>query len=164
LSRAKHVPPSAIRGAIRALPPVLWPIVKRLPAYLRLGWALARDRSIPRRYKAALLASALYSVSPAQIAVGMIPVVGQLDTVAFFLYGLRIALKHCPSDVRSRYLKRVHLPEEQLDDDLDKLVQAGARVARAVGERIFEELRFAGRIGVGFSKRMVGRIVGPRRA
>ncbi len=85
-------PPPA--GDVRAL---ILPIVKRLPAYLRLGWALSREPAIPWRHKTLLYLFPIYYVSPAHLLVHPIPVLGQIDGAAFFLLALRQALTHCPA-------------------------------------------------------------------
>src|SRR4051794_16239304 len=93
----------------------LWPIMKRFPAYLRCGWALIREPAIPLRHKSLLYGLVLYSVTPAHVIVGVIPVLGQVDNPLIFLLGLRQALSHCPPAVRRRHLERAGLAPEQVD-------------------------------------------------
>ncbi|HUR16989.1 MAG TPA: YkvA family protein, partial [Candidatus Limnocylindrales bacterium] len=66
-------------------------LVKRLPRYAKLAWALARDPSLSRVRRAAVMAAAAYVVSPIDLVPGFIPVAGQLDDVAVALAAIRLA-------------------------------------------------------------------------
>src|SRR5436305_2848730 len=84
----------------------LLPIVKRFPAYLRCGWALIREPAIPLKHKTLLYSVVLYTITPAHMVVGVVPVLGQVDSTLMFLLGLRQALAHCPPEIRRKHLKR----------------------------------------------------------
>jgi len=136
----------------------LWPIVKRLPAYLRCGWALIREPAIPLKHKALLYSVVLYSVTPANLIVGAIPVVGQVDNTLLFLLGLRQAFANCPPEIAARHLKRAGLDAGQLDQDLATIMTLARRALRR-GRR---EIRFAGRVAGGMSRRIARRLIARR--
>ena len=136
----------------------LLPIAKRFPAYLRCGWALIREPAIPLKHKTLLYSVVLYSVTPAHMVVGVIPVLGQVDSVLMFLLGLRQALAHCPPAVRRRHLERLGISPGQLDEDL-ATVMAIARRAIRRGRR---EIRFAGRVAAGLGRRVAVRLLTPK--
>jgi uncharacterized membrane protein YkvA (DUF1232 family) len=124
------------REALRAF----WTVVKRMPAYVRLVAALAKDPEVPHRARAVLAAGGAYMVSPIDLVPGVIPVAGQLDDLYVLLMAIRRAVRMCPPDVADRHLARLDLERETLDDDLAiirRLVRVGIESgARWVWRRI----------------------------
>ena len=107
-------------------------VVARLPRYLNLAQALARDPTVSRQHKSALALGIGYAVSPIDLIPGIIPVVGQLDDLAALLLGIRQALRGCPEEVAAAHLARVGLSQTALDADLRTVAVAGVwLVARA---------------------------------
>lgn len=137
---------------------VLLPILKRLPRYVRLGWALGHAPSIPKRHKVLLVSAALYPVSPASLAMAVIPVIGQADVIVLFLLGIRQALKHCPPEKASQILARVGLEEGQLEADLSAVGMLVRRAARNAGQDLGGRLRFGARVAGGFARRAAQRM------
>ncbi len=140
------------------------PIMKRLPRYLRLGWALLRDPEIERRHKLFLYSAIVYAVTPVNLMTSAVPVVGQIDTFVLLLLGLRHTLIHCPPEVAARHLARLKLAPKQLSRDMYVLLYIGwsavGNIGRKVRRPVGSNLRFAGRVATGFSRRMVGRLIG----
>ena len=93
-------------------------LVKRLPAYGRLAWAVAREPALSRGRRLALYAGGAYLVSPIDLVPGIIPVAGQLDDAAAVLLALRAALAGLPPDVRDRHYAAAGLSAAMLDGDL----------------------------------------------
>lgn len=140
----------------------VWPVVKRLPAYIRLAWALARDPAIPQRDKLLLYSVVLYSVSPLAFALGTIPIVGQVDNFALLLLAIRQTLRHCKPEITSRHCARFHLSTSQVSEDLHTLADVARRAVMTVGAPLKEQARFAGRVAAGFGKRTLRRLITPR--
>ena len=93
-------------------------LLRRLPRYGRLAFHLGRDQRIPASRRAALIAGAVYLVSPIDLVPGFIPVAGQLDDAAAILVVLRLALRGLPAAERQRVLADAGLDENDLDADL----------------------------------------------
>ena len=93
-------------------------VIGRVPRYLRLGWLLMREPTVPRRGKAALAGGLGYAVSPIDPVPGIIPVVGQLDDLAVLLLSLRVALRSAPEAVAERHLATSGLSRATVDADL----------------------------------------------
>lgn len=93
-------------------------LLRRLPAYARLAWRLARDERLPPSRRAMLLAGAAYLASPVDLVPGIIPVAGQLDDAAAVLLALRAALNGFPDDARDRALADAGLSGDDLGTDL----------------------------------------------
>jgi uncharacterized membrane protein YkvA (DUF1232 family) len=123
-------------------------LVRRLPAYARLGWALSREPALSRGRRAAVVAAAAYLVSPIDLVPGIIPLAGQLDDAAIALLGLRFALRGLPAARRDVHLAAAGVTASQLDEDLATVGRSAAWLARGAG-------RATTRIGIG-----TGRIVG----
>jgi uncharacterized membrane protein YkvA (DUF1232 family) len=126
------------RGSVVAL-------VRRLPAYARLAWALSRDERIPAARRAALLGAVAYLVSPIDLVPGIIPLVGQLDDVLVVLAALRLALSGLTDAQREEHLRLAGLAKADLEADVAALedatrwlavhgLRAGRRVARTATE------------------------------
>ena len=117
----------------------------RLPAYIRLAWALARDPRIPRFRKILLAGGALYGLSPVDLIPGFLPVVGQLDDAAALLGALRRALGALPGAERRAHLARVGLDEATLAADQDRVRAALKATARAAVGGVWRGARWTAR-------------------
>ena len=137
---------------------ILWPIAKRLPAYVRLAWALVREPAIPRRHKTLLYSTAVYTFTPLHWIASPIPVVGQADSVVLLLLGLRQALTHCPPQIRARHLARLKIAPGQMDKDLRATMAVAWYALGEIGRPVTRNVRFAGRVAGGFSRRLAYRI------
>lgn len=120
-------------------------LVKRLPSYARLAWALARDPRLSRARRAAVLVGAAYALSPIDFVPGIIPVVGQLDDVVVALGAIRIALNGLKPELRAEKLAAANLTQADLDADLRTagkiaawLARSGFRVGVRVGRGVFD--------------------------
>jgi len=108
-------------------------LVRRLPAYARLGWALSREPALSRGRRAAVVAAAAYLVSPIDLVPGIIPLAGQLDDAAVALLGLRFALRGLPAARRDVHLAAAGVTASQLDEDLATVGRSAAWLARGAG-------------------------------
>jgi len=148
-------------------------MLRRLPRYARLAWAVGRDPAVSRARRAAVLGGAAYLVSPIDLVPGVIPVLGQLDDLFVVLTTLRLALDGLSPARRHAHMAAVGLSDGDLAADvraigtitawlLRRAVLIGARVAvvggRALGHGAMRVGRAAGRAGGG-----VGRAVARRR-
>ena len=123
-------------------------MVRRMPRYARLAWALARDPHLSRARRAAVLAGAAYVLSPIDFVPGIIPVVGQLDDVLIALGVIRLALNGLKPEFRAQRLAAAGLAQEDLDTDLRAtgaiagwLARSGVRVSLRVGRGAFDIAR-----------------------
>lgn len=123
----------------------LLPVLRRVPAYSRLAWALVRDRRIRRRDRIVLIGGLGYLLSPIDLIPGFIPVLGQLDDLAVALWTLRRTLQSCPPEVAAAHLAARGLTLEALDDDLARVTRSGRLVTRAALRLGGRALRGAGR-------------------
>ncbi|HEY5435188.1 MAG TPA: YkvA family protein, partial [Candidatus Limnocylindrales bacterium] len=106
-------------------------MLRRLPAYLRLSWRLARDPLLSRARRVAVLGAAGYLVSPIDLVPDAIPVLGQLDDVAVVLAAIRLALAGLSPERRRFHLDAVGLADEDLAADLRTVGVTTAWVLRA---------------------------------
>jgi uncharacterized membrane protein YkvA (DUF1232 family) len=126
-------------------PPVMarfWETAKRMPRYVRLAIALARDSRVPKTAKATLTVGGVYTVSPIDFIPGIIPVAGQVDDVIVLLLTLRQTLRMSPPEVAEEHLRRAGLSATDIDDDLQNaravavwLAVRGARWVRNTVQR-----------------------------
>jgi uncharacterized membrane protein YkvA (DUF1232 family) len=105
--------------------------LRRMPAYLKLSWRLARDPLLSRARRAAVIAAAGYLASPIDLVPGVIPVVGQLDDIAFAIAALKLALSGLDPVRRRAHLESVGLGDDDLSEDLRTAVVASAWLVRA---------------------------------
>ncbi|HUG98058.1 MAG TPA: YkvA family protein [Gammaproteobacteria bacterium] len=131
-------------------------LVRRLPKYGRLAWALARDPRLSRVRRVALAAAAAYVFSPIDLVPGIIPVAGQLDDLAIALAAIRLALDGLRPDVRAERLAAAGLTESELNDDVHTLgaiagwaVRSGVRVGRQLASNAID-------VGSRFADRLIG--------
>ena len=146
----------------------LAPIGKRLPGYIKLGWALAIEPSIPWIRRAGLYATLVYVFSPAHVAMNVIPILGQVDWILLLMLSIRQALVHCPAPALDRLYLKFKMEPDQLQKDIDTLsdlCRDGSRAAAAAVEDripsthgIGRKVAFAGRVANGFTRRVVKRL------
>jgi uncharacterized membrane protein YkvA (DUF1232 family) len=108
-------------------------LVRRLPAYARLGWRLSRDPRLSRGRRTAVAAAAAYLFSPIDLVPGIVPVAGQLDDAAVALLGLRFALRGLPAGDRQAHLDASGLTAADLDHDLGTVRMGAAWFLRRGG-------------------------------
>ncbi|HEY7598599.1 MAG TPA: DUF1232 domain-containing protein, partial [Candidatus Limnocylindrales bacterium] len=104
-------------------------LLRRLPRYGRLAWALARDPRLSRVRRAAVLAAAAYVVSPIDLVPGIIPVAGQLDDLLLALAAIRFALDGLKPEVRAQRLAEAGLSQ----DDFAADVRTAVAITRWMG-------------------------------
>ncbi|MDQ7849321.1 MAG: YkvA family protein [Armatimonadota bacterium] len=109
----------------------LVPVLRRLPSYSRLAWALVRERRIRRRHRLLLLGGIGYLLSPVDLIPGFVPVLGQLDDLGIALWALRRALRAAPPEVAQVHLRAAGLSSETLDADLARVNRSGRLLTRA---------------------------------
>lgn len=105
--------------------------IRRMPAYLKLAWRLAKDPLLSRARRAAVIGAAGYLASPIDLVPGVIPVIGQLDDLAVALAALRIALAGLSPERRREHLDAVGLADQDLADDLRTVGATTAWIGRA---------------------------------
>lgn len=106
-------------------------LLRRLPKYGRLAWALARDPRLSRARRAAVLAGAAYVISPIDLVPGIIPVVGQLDDMLVALGAIRLALSGLKPEERVQRLAAVGLTQQDLDTDIRNTGRVAAWLGRS---------------------------------
>lgn len=99
-------------------PKEVWDLVRRLPSYVRLVWALLRDPRVPATRKGLLVLLAGYIVNPIDIIPDFIPVFGQLDDIAVTLLVLDVFIRSAPKEVVDEHLARISRNEDDLRRDL----------------------------------------------
>jgi uncharacterized membrane protein YkvA (DUF1232 family) len=114
-------------------------MLRRAPKYARLGWRLGKDPMLSKARRVAVVAAAGYLVSPVDLVPGFIPVLGQLDDLAFALAALRLALDGLHPDRRRMHLEAVGLEDAHLTDDIRTVAATMAWIAR-------RSLRVTGRL------------------
>lgn len=128
-------------------------LMRRLPRYGRLAWALARDPRLSRVRRAAVLAAAGYVISPVDLVPGVIPVLGQLDDLFVALTAIRLGLNGLRPEWRAERLAAAGLSQGDIEADL----KATGRITVWLG-------RSGVRVGQGLATGVVrtGRDIGGR--
>ena len=122
--------------------------LRHTPAYARLAWHLAREPLLSRMRKAAVVAAAGYLASPVDLVPGVIPVLGQLDDLAFAIAAIKLALAGLTPEKRHAHLLAVGLDDADLSEDLRTIGATTAWTLRAGGRTSARALNAGGRIAV----------------
>ncbi len=144
------------RGTLASLRLELMPVVKRLPAYSRLGLALIKERRIGRLREAALVGGMVYLLSPIDLVPGIVPGLGQLDDLALVLFALKMTLRLAPQEVAAHHMAAAGLTWEVIDQDLARVGRSAGIIARAA-------LRLAGRVTSAAARNLWQRLQGRQR-
>ena len=123
-------------------------MLRRLPAYLRLAWRLAREPLLSRARRAAVVGAAGYLASPVDLVPGVIPVLGQLDDLAVALAAIRFAMSGLSPERRRLHLEAVGLADEELTADLRTVGATTAWLLRAGARTMVGAARVGGRAAV----------------
>ena len=114
-------------------------MMRKMPAYARLVWALARDPRVPTQQKLVLGGIAAYLAFPIDVIPDFIPVIGELDDLAVLIFGLDWFIRNAPADVVEEHMSRIAQHDDILSKDLEKassvLQDRGAEL-RATLERM----------------------------
>ena len=94
--------------------------IRKMPAYARLIWALARDPRVPTHQKLVLAAVAGYLVFPIDIIPDFIPVLGQLDDLGVLIFGLDFFIRNAPKEVVEEHMGRIARNDDDLKHDLER--------------------------------------------
>lgn len=94
--------------------------LRKMPAYARLVWALARDPRVPLQQKLVLGAIAGYLVFPIDIIPDFFPVIGQLDDLGVLIFGLDFFIRNAPKDVVEEHMGRIARNDDELKRDLER--------------------------------------------
>jgi uncharacterized membrane protein YkvA (DUF1232 family) len=112
----------------RLRPDRLKRIITILPLLARLAWRLARDERVPKKHKAVLLAAVGYVVSPVDIAMDPIPLVGRLDDLLIVAGGVAWALRFAPAEAVEEHLAELGITRAELEDTLLDLLPLPAQL------------------------------------
>lgn len=108
-------------------------LIRRLPTYIRLVWALIRDSRVPAGQKLILAGIGAYLFFPIDLIPDFVPVLGQLDDLAVVLLGLDLFIRSAPPDIVEEHLAKISQDKDQLRRDI-------ATAERLLGDR-FGEVR-----------------------
>ncbi len=123
-------------------------MARRMPAYLRLAWRLARDPLLSRARRAAVVGAAGYLASPIDLVPGVIPVLGQLDDLAVALAMIRLALSGLSPERRRFHLEAVGLTDADLSADLRTIGAATVWILRAGARTTARVVTVGGRAAI----------------
>lgn len=104
-------------------------LIRRLPTYVRLVWALLRDRRVPAAQKLILAGIGAYLFFPIDLIPDFVPVLGQLDDLAVVLLGLDLFIRSAPADIVEEHLAKISQDKDQLRRDV-------ATAERLLGDRL----------------------------
>ncbi len=104
-------------------------LIRHLPTYIRLVWALLRDPRLPARQKLILAGIGGYVILPIDLIPDFVPVLGQLDDLAVVLLGLDLFIRSAPPELVDEHLAKIAQDKDQLRRDI-------ARAERLLGDRL----------------------------
>ena len=91
----------------RSSPLQLVRLVGHLPRLAKVFWRLFRDRRVPLRAKAIVLAGVGYLLLPTDLLPDILPFVGVLDDISVLLLAGRAFLSLCPQEVVHEHVMAV---------------------------------------------------------
>jgi uncharacterized membrane protein YkvA (DUF1232 family) len=142
---------------------------RRLPAYTRFLWELARDARLPMAHRVLLVGGVAYLVSPIDVLPDMIPGVGEVDDAVVALALFETIVSGLPESVVEEKLNAAGLAREHLDADLARIRATTPAVVRGIARGLphlavgaTTVVRTGGRIARGTSRvaRGTGRVAG----
>jgi uncharacterized membrane protein YkvA (DUF1232 family) len=135
-------------------------MLRRMPRYGRLAWNLSRHPKVTGKRRAALIAAAVYLVSPIDLVPGFIPVAGQLDDAAAILIAIGVALRSMQPAERATVLAEAGVEAADIDEDLRTIRDVYAWMARKGVRLGARATRLAARAVTGVVSGIRGRLRG----
>jgi uncharacterized membrane protein YkvA (DUF1232 family) len=114
-------------GRLAALPEP-----RRLPAYTRFLWELARDTRLPAAHRALLVGGVAYLVSPIDVLPDAIPGLGEVDDAVVALALFETVVSGLPARIVDEKLEASGLRREHLEADLARIRATTPAVVRGV--------------------------------
>lgn len=133
----------------------LLPIIKRMPAYLKLSMALYREPELGRGAKTLLAAGVLYALSPIDLVPGFIPVAGQLDDIIVGLEALKRAMKRLSPELLESYEERFGITADDIERDLQAAKKVSLAMLAKTAKYTVKGLYKFSRAGVGYISKLV---------
>src|SRR5262245_41306457 len=91
--------------------PSTWQVLRlhwHLPNFIKLYWRLFKDRRVPLRAKALLIAAVLYLLDPFDFLPDLLfPFLGTLDDLVVLVLAARWFLSLCPPDVVQEQVRKI---------------------------------------------------------
>lgn len=81
---------------------------------IRLVWRLMRDSAVPWKLKLLPVATGVYLLSPFDLIPGFLPIIGQLDDLAFLLLMLDAFIRMAPQELARQYRDELGLHRVKL--------------------------------------------------
>jgi uncharacterized membrane protein YkvA (DUF1232 family) len=94
-------------------------LIRRLPTYMRLVWALLRDGRVAPQQKLILAGIGAYLFFPVDLIPDFVPILGQLDDFAVVLLGLDLFIRSAPPAIVDEHLAKIAQDKDQLRRDID---------------------------------------------
>ncbi|MBM2810284.1 MAG: hypothetical protein HW416_1043 [Chloroflexi bacterium] len=140
---------SAAAGRPRSVPAQFGGVLVRLPRYVRLTYAVVKDRRVPANKRLLALVGAAYAISPVDLVPVFIPVFCQIECMAALLLTVRHALRSAPEEVATAHLEGTGLTFSILDEDIatlrQTLIWAGVKSARVASTTVGRARSLLGR-------------------
>jgi len=136
----------------------LVPIIKRMPGYVKLAWAVYREPCVGKGSRAILGAGILYAVSPVDLVPGFIPVAGQLDDIIMALGSLRWVMGGLPPEILGQYRDKYGIDIEDLDRDLAAAKRVAALLLGSTFKYSARSAFIAGRAGISVLGKLAKRV------
>lgn len=133
----------------------LAPIVRRMPAYIKLITCLYREPVLNKKQKALLSAGLAYALSPIDLIPGIIPVVGQLDDIIVALGSLKRTLRSLPPEVVAGYEEQTGITVAEIEADLKAAKKVAGYLAKTTLGYAWKGFRLLGRGGFRVIKRII---------
>jgi uncharacterized membrane protein YkvA (DUF1232 family) len=109
-------------------------LIRRLPTYIRLVWALLRDGRVPAQQKLILAGIGAYLFFPIDLIPDFVPVLGQLDDLAVVLLGLDLFIRSAPEDIVEEHLAE-RLLGDRFGDVRDTVEKLRTRESKTNGRK-----------------------------
>lgn len=133
----------------------LAPIIKRMPAYLKLITRLYREPGLNKKQKALLTAGMAYALSPIDLVPGIIPVAGQLDDIIVALVSIKQAIKSLPPIVAAEYEKETGITVAEIDADLQAAKKVAGYLTKAAAGYAWKGIKFVVMSGFKLVKQLI---------
>lgn len=129
-------------------------LLRKLPNYAKLLFALYRDKAIPPKHKATLSAGIAYGALPINLVPDIIPVAGQLDNLIILLWSLKRVLNGIDPDIREHHLKNAGVTMADIEADSKTAKQTLKAIGKGTARLALNGAKIAGYTALGIGRRL----------
>ena len=129
-------------------------LMQRIPNYIKLMYAIYKDRAVGVSQKAILSIGIAYGISPIEFLPNIIPIVGLMDNVLIIIWCLKKAIRGMDEELVAKHLQQSGLSMELFELDRQIAKSTIKNTARGSIKLVSNGFKIVGYSALGLVQRL----------